>query len=43
MGTNVGVAIINQLVFIYYLVIFGGLSGAGIFTAQYFGKKDFFW
>ncbi len=35
-----GVAIVNQLVFIYYLLIFGGLSGVGIFTAQYFGKKD---
>lgn len=35
-----GVAIVNQLVFIFYLLIFGGLSGVGIFTAQYFGKKD---
>lgn len=35
-----GVAIINQLVFIYYLMMFGGLSGVGIFTAQYFGKQD---
>lgn len=35
-----GVAIINQLVFIYYLMMFGGLSGVGIFTAQYFGKRD---
>lgn len=35
-----GVAIVNQLVFIYFLCIFGGLSGAGIFTAQYFGEND---
>ncbi|MDD3279231.1 MAG: MATE family efflux transporter [Lachnospiraceae bacterium] len=35
-----GVAIVNQLIFVYYLCIFGGLSGAGIFTAQYFGQKD---
>jgi putative MATE family efflux protein len=35
-----GVAIVNQLLFVYYLCIFGGLSGAGIFTAQYFGQKD---
>ena len=35
-----GVAIVNQLFFVYNLCIFGGLSGAGIFTAQYFGQKD---
>ena len=35
-----GVAIVNQLIFIYFLCIFGGLSGVGIFTAQYYGFKD---
>ena len=35
-----GVAIVNQLIFVYNLCIFGGVSGAGIFTAQYFGQKD---
>lgn len=35
-----GVAIVNQLLFVFYLCIFGGLAGAGIFTAQYFGAKD---
>lgn len=35
-----GVSIANQLLFVYNLCIFGGLSGAGIFTTQYFGKKD---
>ena len=35
-----GVAIVNQILFIYYLCLFGGLSGAGIFTAQFFGYKD---
>lgn len=35
-----GVAIVNQLLFVYTLCIFGGLSGAGIFTAQYFGQGD---
>lgn len=35
-----GVAIANQLIFIYNLCIFGGLSGAGIFTAQFYGKND---
>ncbi|MBR6084386.1 MAG: MATE family efflux transporter [Spirochaetales bacterium] len=35
-----GVAIVNQLTFVFALCIFGGFSGAGIFTAQYFGKDD---
>lgn len=35
-----GVAIVNQLMMVYYLCVFGGLAGAGIFTAQYFGQKD---
>ncbi len=34
------VAIVNQLLFIFNLGIFGAVSGAGIFTSQYFGKKD---
>ena len=36
-----GASIVNQLVFIYYLCIFGAVSGAGIFTAQYYGKGDY--
>ena len=35
-----GVAIVNQLIFVYNLCIFGGVSGAGIFTAQFFGQRD---
>ena len=35
-----GVAIVNQLIFIYNLCALGGLSGAGILTAQFFGKGD---
>lgn len=35
-----GVAIVNQLIFVFNLCIFGGLAGPGIFTAQYFGQKD---
>ena len=35
-----GVSIVNQLLFVFNLCIFGGLSGAGIFTAQFYGKKD---
>ena len=34
------VAIVNQLLFIFYLCIFGGLAGAGIFAAQYAGAGD---
>ena len=35
-----GVAIVNQLIFIFNLTIFGGHAGAGIFTAQFYGKAD---
>lgn len=35
-----GVAIVNQLYFVFNFCIFGGLAGAGIFTAQFYGKKD---
>lgn len=34
------VSIVNQLIFIFGLCIFGAMSGAGIFTAQFYGKKD---
>ena len=33
------VAIVNQVVFIFNLTVFGGMSGASIFGAQYYGKK----
>lgn len=35
-----GVSIVNQLIFIFGLAVFGALSGAGIFTAQFYGKDD---
>ncbi len=35
-----GVAVANQLLFVFNLCIFGAVSGAGIFGAQFFGKKD---
>lgn len=35
-----GVAIVNQLLFVFNLCIFGAVSGAGIFTAQFAGSKD---
>lgn len=35
-----GASIVNQLLFVYNLCIFGAVSGAGIFTAQYFGQGD---
>ena len=41
-GTNQmsGVAIANQLIFVYNLCIFGGMSGAGIFGAQFYGQEN---
>ena len=34
------VAIVNQLLFIFNLCIFGGLAGAGIFATQFAGAED---
>lgn len=35
-----GVAIVNQLLLVYNLCIFGGISGAGIFAAQFYGNGN---
>ncbi len=35
-----GVSIVNQLINVYYLTLFGGLSGASIFGAQFYGVGD---
>lgn len=35
-----GVSIVNQILFVYNLCIFGAVSGAGIFTAQYYGQQN---
>ena len=35
-----GVAIVNQLLYVFNLAIFGGVSGASIYGAQFFGKGD---
>lgn len=35
-----GVSIVNQLVFIFNLAVFGAMGGIGIFTAQFFGRGD---
>lgn len=35
-----GIAIVNQLMFVFYLGIFGALSAAGIFSAQFYGSGD---
>lgn len=35
-----GVSIVNQLLFVFNLCIFGAVSGAGLFGAQFFGKRD---
>lgn len=34
-----GVAIVNQLIFVFNISVFGAISGAGIFGAQFFGCK----
>ena len=35
-----GISIVNQFIFIFNLLIFGTVSAAGIFTAQYYGLGD---
>ena len=35
-----GVAIANQLLFVFNLCNFGGMAGAGIFGAQFYGKGN---
>ncbi len=35
-----GVAVANQLFFVFMLCMFGAVSGAGIFGAQFYGKGD---
>ena len=41
-GTNqmTGVAIVNQLIFVFNLCIFGAIAGPGIFTAQFYGSDN---
>lgn len=36
-----GVAIVNQLMFVFNICVFGGASGAGIFGTQFYGKGDY--
>ena len=35
-----GVAVVNQILFVFNLCVFGALSGAGIYGSQFYGKKD---
>ena len=35
-----GVSIVGQLIFVFNLAIFGGLSGPGIYGAQYYGQNN---
>lgn len=35
-----GVSVVNQLMMVFYLCVFGATSGAGIFTAQFHGSRD---
>lgn len=34
------VSVVGQLIFVFNLAIFGGLSGPGIYGAQYYGQKN---
>ena len=36
-----GVAVANQLIFVYNLTLFGAVSSAGIFSAQFYGAGDY--
>ena len=35
-----GVSVAGQLIFVFSLCVFGAVSGAGIFSAQFYGKGD---
>ena len=35
-----GVSVVNQLNFVYNLCVWGCICGAGIFTAQFYGRSD---
>ena len=35
-----GVSIVNDMMFVYTLCLFGAVSAAGIFTAQYYGQRN---
>lgn len=36
-----GVAIVNQLMFVFNICVFGAVAGAGILGAQFFGSKNY--
>ena len=36
-----GVAVANQLLFVFNICIFGAISGAGIFGAQFYGSRNY--
>ncbi|XMB86889.1 MATE family efflux transporter [Mycoplasmatota bacterium WC44] len=40
-STISAVAVTNQMFFVLILLVFGIVGGAGIYTAQYFGSKDY--
>ena len=35
-----GVAIVNGILFVFYMCVFGAVAGPGIFTAQFYGNED---
>ncbi len=36
-----GVAIVNQLTFVFFLTMFGGIAGPGIYGAQFYGARNY--
>ena len=36
-----GVSIVNQFIFVFNISIFGAVAGAGIFSSQFYGRRDF--
>ncbi|MBQ2350163.1 MAG: hypothetical protein II393_02695 [Cytophagales bacterium] len=35
------VSIVNQIFFVYICVVCGAISGAGVLSTQFFGKRDY--
>ena len=36
-----GVSIVNQFIFVFNISIFGAIAGSGIFSSQFYGRRDY--
>ncbi len=36
-----GVSIVNQFIFVFNISVFGAVAGAGIFSSQFYGRRDY--